>query len=142
MRPLYERAVSNLDRSMHRSLWVLVAHSSFIEGSRMTKNTASALFKQKVVEQKIFFCPINLSTVFPLYSCPTKFWFFQENSSHLSYLDLAQSWLYLMKNYTSYFKGTATFSITTLSITTLSIMAEYCYSECHLSTVLQISHYC
>jgi hypothetical protein len=30
--------VSNLDRSMHRSLWVLVAHSSFIEGSHTTKN--------------------------------------------------------------------------------------------------------
>jgi hypothetical protein len=33
--------VSDLNRSMHRSLWVEVAHSSFIEGSRMTKNTAS-----------------------------------------------------------------------------------------------------
>jgi len=39
--PFYERAVSNLDplRSMHRP--VLVAHSSFIEGSHKTKNTAS-----------------------------------------------------------------------------------------------------
>jgi hypothetical protein len=36
--------VSNLDpeRSMHRL--VLVAHSSFIEGSHTTKNTASAYF--------------------------------------------------------------------------------------------------
>ncbi len=28
---------------MHGSLWVYVAHSSFIEGSYMTKNTASGL---------------------------------------------------------------------------------------------------
>ncbi len=41
VRPFYERSVSDLDRSMHRSLWVYVAHSSFIEGSHMTKNTAS-----------------------------------------------------------------------------------------------------
>ncbi len=41
VRPLYERAVSNQDRSMHRSLWVYVAHSLFIEGSHKTKNTAS-----------------------------------------------------------------------------------------------------
>ncbi len=34
--------MSDLDRSMHISLWVQVAHSSFIEGSHMTKNTASA----------------------------------------------------------------------------------------------------
>ncbi len=33
--------MSDLDRSMHRSLWVWVAHSSFIEGSHTTKNTAS-----------------------------------------------------------------------------------------------------
>ncbi len=39
--PFCEQAVSDLDRSMHRSLWVQVAHSSFIEGSLMTKNTAS-----------------------------------------------------------------------------------------------------
>jgi hypothetical protein len=41
VRPFYEQAVSNLDRSMHKSLWVLDAHSSFIEGSHMTKNMAS-----------------------------------------------------------------------------------------------------
>jgi hypothetical protein len=41
VRPSYERAVSNLDRSMHISLWVYAAHSLFIEGSHMTKNTAS-----------------------------------------------------------------------------------------------------
>jgi hypothetical protein len=29
---------------MHRSLWVKVAHSSFIEGSYKTKNTASDYF--------------------------------------------------------------------------------------------------
>jgi hypothetical protein len=28
---------------MHISLWVYIAHSSFIEGSQMTKNTASDL---------------------------------------------------------------------------------------------------
>ena len=39
--PFYERAVSDLDRSIHRSLWVLVTHSLFIEVSLMTKNTAS-----------------------------------------------------------------------------------------------------
>jgi hypothetical protein len=33
--------VSDLDRSMHRSPWVYIAHSSFIEGSQTTKNTAS-----------------------------------------------------------------------------------------------------
>ena len=43
VRPFYERAVSNLDRSMHRSLWVYVAHSLFIEGLHMTKNMASEL---------------------------------------------------------------------------------------------------
>ncbi len=41
VRPFYERAESNLNpcRSMHKS--VQVAHSSFIEGSHTTKNTAS-----------------------------------------------------------------------------------------------------
>jgi hypothetical protein len=39
LQPFYERAVSDLDRPMHRSLWVYVAHSSFIEDSHMTKNT-------------------------------------------------------------------------------------------------------
>ncbi len=34
--------MSDVDRSMHISLWALVAHSSFIEGSHTTKNTASA----------------------------------------------------------------------------------------------------
>ncbi len=41
VRPFYEWVVSNLDRSMHRSVWVLVAHSSIMEGSHMTKNTAT-----------------------------------------------------------------------------------------------------
>jgi hypothetical protein len=41
VRPFYEQAVSDLDRSMHISLWVKVAHNSFIEGSHMTKNMAS-----------------------------------------------------------------------------------------------------
>ena len=39
--PFYERAVSDLDWSMHISLWVYVAHSSFIVGLHTTKNTAS-----------------------------------------------------------------------------------------------------
>ncbi len=33
--------MNDLDSSMHRSLWVSVAHSSFIEGSHTTKTTAS-----------------------------------------------------------------------------------------------------
>ncbi len=41
VRPFNERPVSNLDRSMNRSLWAYIAHSSFIEGSHTTKNTAS-----------------------------------------------------------------------------------------------------
>jgi hypothetical protein len=36
-----ERRGVNDNRFMHRSLWVKVAHSSFIEGSHMTKNTTS-----------------------------------------------------------------------------------------------------
>ncbi len=43
VQPFYERAVSNLGRSIYRSLWVYVAHSSFIEGLLKTKNTASGL---------------------------------------------------------------------------------------------------
>ncbi len=42
VQPFYERAASDLDRYMHISLWVQVTHSSFIEGSHTTKNTASA----------------------------------------------------------------------------------------------------
>ncbi len=41
VRPSYEQAVSDLDRSMHISLWVWVARSSFIEGSHTTKDMAS-----------------------------------------------------------------------------------------------------
>ncbi len=43
VRPFYERVVSDLgpQRSIHRPVWV--AHSSFIEGSHTTKNTASVL---------------------------------------------------------------------------------------------------
>ncbi len=41
VQPFYERAVSDQDRSLQRSLWVMVAYSLFIEGSHMTKNTAS-----------------------------------------------------------------------------------------------------
>jgi hypothetical protein len=39
--PFYEWAVSDMDRSMHRSLLVLVAHNLFVEGSHIPKNTAS-----------------------------------------------------------------------------------------------------
>ncbi len=39
--PFYERVVSNLDRSMHITLLIQVAHSSFIEGSLTTENMAS-----------------------------------------------------------------------------------------------------
>jgi hypothetical protein len=42
VRPFHERAVSDLGRYMHRSPWVMIPHSSFIEGSHTTKNTASA----------------------------------------------------------------------------------------------------
>ncbi len=37
VRPINEQAVSNLDTSMHRSPWVQVTHSSFIERSHTTK---------------------------------------------------------------------------------------------------------
>jgi hypothetical protein len=56
VRPFYEWAVSDLDRYMHRSLWVLVTHSSFIERSHMTKNTASA-FRQTAWISWIFLSP-------------------------------------------------------------------------------------
>jgi hypothetical protein len=39
--PSYERAVSDLDRSMNISLWVSMGHSSFTEGLHTIKNTAS-----------------------------------------------------------------------------------------------------
>jgi hypothetical protein len=44
VQPFYEWAMSDLDKSMHISLWVKVAHTSFIEGSHMTKNTASVAY--------------------------------------------------------------------------------------------------
>ncbi len=44
VRPFYERAVSDLDKSMHRYLWAWVTHGSFIEGLHMTKNTATRIF--------------------------------------------------------------------------------------------------
>ncbi len=43
VRPFYERAVSDLGRPMHRSLWVYVAHNSVIEVSHATKNMASGV---------------------------------------------------------------------------------------------------
>jgi hypothetical protein len=48
VRLFYEWSVSEQDRSMHRSLWALVAYSSFIEGSHMTKNTDSELPPEKI----------------------------------------------------------------------------------------------
>jgi len=45
VRPFYKRAMSDLDRSMNRSLWVKVAHNSFIEGLHTTKNMGSGSFK-------------------------------------------------------------------------------------------------
>jgi hypothetical protein len=51
VRPFYERAVNDPDRSMHRALWVYVAHSSFIEGSHMTKNMASVQFYPRPILQ-------------------------------------------------------------------------------------------
>jgi hypothetical protein len=41
VRPFYEWAVSDLDRSMHRSLWFYVTHSTYIHRSHTTKNMAS-----------------------------------------------------------------------------------------------------
>ncbi len=55
VRPFYEWAVSNLDRSMRRSLWVLITHSSFIEGSHTTKN---GLWLQLTAELQYF--PITI----------------------------------------------------------------------------------
>jgi hypothetical protein len=58
--PFYERAVSDLERYMHRSLWVKVAQSSFIEGSHTTKNTASVLFCECDVFQFLF---VNVKSI-------------------------------------------------------------------------------
>jgi len=44
LQPFYEQAVSDLDSPMQISLWVWVTHSSFIEGSRTTKNMAYGVF--------------------------------------------------------------------------------------------------
>jgi hypothetical protein len=52
VQPFYERAVSNWNRSMNKSLWASVAHSSFMEGSHMTKNTASVLLNKMGIEKK------------------------------------------------------------------------------------------
>ncbi len=54
VRLFYEGAVGDLDRSMHRSLWVMVAHSSFIEGSCMTKNTASGVLVPTTLKSYYF----------------------------------------------------------------------------------------
>jgi len=52
VQPFYEGAVSDLDRSMHRSLWVYFAHGSLIEGSDMTKNMVSGLITVNVEAYK------------------------------------------------------------------------------------------
>ncbi len=49
VRPFYEWAVSDQKRSMHRSLWVCVTHSSFIEGSHMIRNTASGVGRSSFI---------------------------------------------------------------------------------------------
>ncbi len=49
----------DLDRSMHRSLYVYVAHSSFIEGSHTTKNTTSGGL-QRSQTKNIWLCEPTL----------------------------------------------------------------------------------
>ncbi len=49
----------DLDRSMHRSLYVYVAHSLFIEGSNTTKNTASGGL-QRSQTKNIWLCEPTL----------------------------------------------------------------------------------
>ncbi len=48
VQPFYEQAVSDLDSSVHRVLWVQVAHSLFIEGSHMIKNMVSGCIFTKL----------------------------------------------------------------------------------------------
>ncbi len=87
VQPSYEWAVSDLDMSMNIFLWVLVAHSSFTEGSHMTKNTASENLFRSIwcnwewnsswvsvsTRMKNFWCPNSecLSAVFNLVVGPT-----------------------------------------------------------------------
>ncbi len=63
VQPFYERAVSDLDRSVHRSYWVQVAHRSFIEGSHMTKNMASVFIDNASKKVLQFLMPVE-----PIYS--------------------------------------------------------------------------
>ncbi len=42
--PSLNEFLRDLDRYMHITLWVQVAHRFFIEGFHMTKNTASGLY--------------------------------------------------------------------------------------------------
>ncbi len=51
VRPSCKRAVRDLGRFMHIYLQVQVAHSSFIEGSHTTKNTASVLGKSSTLQK-------------------------------------------------------------------------------------------
>ncbi len=74
MQPFCEWAVSDLDpqRSMHRP--IKVAHSSFVEESHMTKNTASDyIFSNEKIN-------VSLSTVITCYNEP--FWFPIEKFDH------------------------------------------------------------
>ncbi len=61
VRPFYELVVSNLDMSMHRSLWVQVAHSSFIDGSHMTKNTDSGASLQTLLHNCNYPTRLNIN---------------------------------------------------------------------------------
>ncbi len=66
VRPSYEQAVSDLDRSMHISLWFQVTHSSFIKGSHTTKNMFSGHIYEGIfkfifcLNQQVRFLKINL----------------------------------------------------------------------------------
>jgi hypothetical protein len=63
VRPSYEWAMSNLDRSMNISLWLWVAHSSFTEGSHTTKNTASVLEQVFWLQIQNRFCQLKSSVI-------------------------------------------------------------------------------
>ncbi len=61
VRPFYEWAVRDLDRPMHRSLWVYVTHSLLIEGSHTTNNTTSALLNFVFLCRTVFKTIVNIS---------------------------------------------------------------------------------
>ena len=114
--PFYEQAVSDLDRPMHRSLWVQVTHSSFIEGSHMTKNTAPetlilpSMYCTPVGRLKHFFFNASLirenvlTANLPQMAAKQPFFFSTGNSRYQSP------------------NGATTLTMTTLVITTFGIM--------------------